>query len=75
MESWVGKEDGQKRSKLVVVLDDVQFLEPKQAGMNEGGSASRPATTRRTASPGSAEDGYGESEASVPQPADQEIPF
>ncbi|MBI2362618.1 MAG: single-stranded DNA-binding protein [Elusimicrobia bacterium] len=31
-EEWKGKEDGRKRSKLVVVVDELQFLERRPAG-------------------------------------------
>jgi single-strand DNA-binding protein len=42
LDQWTDKNDGQKRSRLLVVLDNVQFLEPRQdGGMGEG--AGRPA--------------------------------
>lgn len=37
MESWTGQ-DGQKRNKIVVVVDDFQFLEPREGGPSGGGS-------------------------------------
>jgi len=37
METWEDKNGGGKRSKLVVVLDDLQFLEPKSEGGNSSG--------------------------------------
>jgi len=47
LDQWTDKNDGSKRSKLKLVVDNVQFLEPRQDGMNsEGGS--RP---MRTSSP------------------------
>ena len=37
LEEWAGKEDGKKQSKMVVYVDDFQFLEKR-----EGGAAGRP---------------------------------
>lgn len=37
LDQWVGKEDGQKRSKLKIVVDNIQFLDSKGEG---SGSAS-----------------------------------
>jgi single-strand DNA-binding protein len=39
LDQWTNKE-GQKQSKLKVVLDDFQFLEPRSEGGNMGGSRS-----------------------------------
>ena len=39
LDQWKDKNDGTKRSKLKIVLDDFQFLEPRQDGMSgEGGT-------------------------------------
>jgi single-strand DNA-binding protein len=39
LDQWTDKNDGSKRSKLKLVVDNVQFLEPRQDGANnEGGS-------------------------------------
>jgi single-strand DNA-binding protein len=47
MDQW--EKDGQKRNKLVIVLDDMQFLDSRQdGGMSEGGG-SRPAPARASA--------------------------
>ncbi len=51
MDNWTDKE-GQKRSKLVIVVDNFQFLEPRQDG--EGGA--RP--QRSAPAPRRAEAGY-----------------
>jgi single-strand DNA-binding protein len=59
MEQWEDKNGGGKRSKLVVVMDDVQFLEPRSDGGNshsDGMSrAPRPAAApvRQTSNVGS----------------------
>jgi len=54
LDQW-NDQDGQKRSKIKIVLDDLQFLEPRADGANsEGGSrvqrssppASKPAASR-----------------------------
>ena len=34
MEKWVDKESGQNRSKLVIVMDDFQYLEPREGGQD-----------------------------------------
>ena len=39
LEEWVGKEDGKKRSKTVVIVDQIQFLEKKDP---EGEAAKAP---------------------------------
>ena len=35
LEEWTGKEDGKKKSKMAVIVDDLQFLEKREGG--EGG--------------------------------------
>ncbi len=37
METWEDKNGGGKRSKLVVVMEDLQFLEPRSEGGNASG--------------------------------------
>jgi single-strand DNA-binding protein len=55
LDQWTDKNDGSKRSRLKLVVDNVQFLEPRQDGMNsEGGgrsmrSSSPSAAPRRSA--------------------------
>jgi single-strand DNA-binding protein len=48
LEEWSGKEDGKKQSKMVVYVDDFQFLEKREGASGGGmgrpsGAASRPA--------------------------------
>jgi single-strand DNA-binding protein len=38
LDQWTNNQDGQKRSKLTIVVDDLQFLDPKQDG--PGGAVS-----------------------------------
>lgn len=51
LDQWQDKNDGSKRSKLKLVVDNVQFLEPRQDGANGEGGGARPA---RTSAPPSA---------------------
>jgi len=49
LEEWTGKEDGKKASKMVVYVDDFQFLEKREGGSGGGmgrpsGAASKPAS-------------------------------
>jgi single-strand DNA-binding protein len=78
MDTWDGQ-DGQKRSKLMVVVDNFQYLDPKDGYTNSGGGMSRPAAARSPAGAnpsGNGAEHYDES-ASLEPPAerDQEIPF
>ena len=76
--------DGQKRSKVKVVVDNVQFLERRQDG-DGGMSGPRPApAARRPAAPPAGEDPYDSSPepmtAEAPPPAnaprqEEDIPF
>lgn len=85
-EQWEDKNGGGKRSKHVLIVDNVQFLEPRQDGMgSEGGTGmSRAAPARATgpaaARPAANRQVYDESgEAEVEGPAasggESEIPF
>jgi single-strand DNA-binding protein len=87
LDQWTSQ-DGQKRSKLTVIADNVQFLEPRgEGGPGEGGGRggagySSSSTPRRSTAPASAPAGYGE-HAPEPEPAEsadanrpeEEIPF
>lgn len=37
LEEWAGKEDGKKMSKLVIYVDNFEFLEKREGGMGGGG--------------------------------------
>jgi single-strand DNA-binding protein len=76
-EQWMSKE-GQKQSKLKLVLDDFQFLEPRTdgGGMRSGSTPARSAAS----APPTSDDSFG----SAPEPAmepvavgrpDEDIPF
>jgi single-strand DNA-binding protein len=49
LDQWTDKE-GQKRSRLTVVLEDLQFLEPRADGANNEGGGMRPARGMNAAS-------------------------
>ncbi len=50
LEEWAGKEDGKKMSKMVVYVDDFQFLEKREGG--SAGGMSRPASASSKSSGG-----------------------
>jgi single-strand DNA-binding protein len=85
LDQWTSQQDGQKRSKLKVVLDNMQYLEPRmEGGGGEGGGQSYQRgsyPSRKPAAP-PASHGYDEPahEHELPEPpeprgADEEIPF
>lgn len=50
LEEWTGKEDGKKASKMVVYVDDFQFLEKREggAGMARSGGSAKPTSSDET---------------------------
>jgi single-strand DNA-binding protein len=74
LEQWDDKASGAKRSKHALVIDNLQFLEPRQGGGGdggEGGGYSRPAPARQPAVyPGDEDSGppanAGGSDADIP---------
>ncbi len=82
LDQWTSQ-DGQKQSKLRIVLDDVQFLEPRaDGGTGEGGSrfqrAAPAVRTPVTAPPGGSEFSEPPAEPEPYAPAehgDEAIPF
>lgn len=46
LEEWTGKEDGKKQSKLVVVVDNFEFLEKREGGAGGGMSRSSGASSK-----------------------------
>jgi single-strand DNA-binding protein len=80
LEQWEDKNGGGKRSKLVIVLDDLQFLEPRQ----DGGTSRAPRTSAapaRTGAPAYTNSG-GARFNDAPEPVDEppgtqdsDIPF
>ena len=89
METWEDKNGGGKRSKLVVVVDDLQFLEPRSEGGNSSGEgmarAPRPAAVAAQRTPNYGNNGgtshMNEEPHDEPQPTgngggqEEEIPF
>jgi single-strand DNA-binding protein len=51
LEEWAGKEDGKKQSKMVVYVDDMQFLE-KREGVDGGRMESSQRAPAKTTEPG-----------------------
>jgi single-strand DNA-binding protein len=86
LDQWQDKNDGSKRSKIKIVLDDFQFFEARQDGMNNEGGArpartsSPPAAARRPAPAAPASNGNYDEPApdfveEPPQGGDDNIPF
>jgi len=79
LDQWTSQ-DGQKRSKLTVVVDNFQFLEPRSDGGQGGRSAPATPAARRPAGP-STGPGFDESEpepdsVGAPEPRGEDpIPF
>jgi len=75
LDQWTSQ-DGQKQSKLRIILEDFQFLEPRrEEGMGEGGSrAPRPAS-KPAAAPPAYDESAPEPLDPHPGPADETIPF
>jgi single-strand DNA-binding protein len=72
LDQWTSQ-DGQKRSRLLVVVDNFQYLEPRSDG--GGGGGSRPAApARRPATPAAAQEGYEEPESFDPPAGGAENP-
>jgi len=81
LEEWEDKNGGGKRSKLVVVMDDLQFLEPRADGQGGGGGTARSSSPAPARRPAPAEE-YGDPEggAETPEfasggPEEGSIPF
>jgi single-strand DNA-binding protein len=70
LDQWDDKQTGQKRSKLGVVAETVQFLSSPRGG--EGGAAPAPARPRPAESPAASSSA---SEADAPPPAEDDVPF
>jgi single-strand DNA-binding protein len=76
LEEW--EKDGQKRNKLVIHMDDVQFLQPKGDGSSDSGSRSAPrsATPRPSATVPAGGYGNEDIQPSIDSgPTGEDIPF
>ena len=76
LDQWADKQTGDKRSKLKIVVDNVQFLERR----GEGGERSSAPPRRQEEAPPSSDYGSdagdgGGMEPAPPGPADKDIPF
>ena len=79
LDQWTSQ-DGQKRSKLKVVLDNLQFLEPRSDSGGEGAQRGARGTAGPGRGPGRATGGYEDSSAgyagdAVDSRGEEEIPF
>jgi single-strand DNA-binding protein len=76
-EQWEDKNGGGKRSAVKVVVDDLQYLEPKQDGGEGGSRPQRAAAAPRKAEAGYPAGGGNYNEEPEPEPARDEdgIPF
>ena len=79
LDQWTSQ-DGQKRSKVVIVVDNFQFLEPRGDGQSSGPRSSAPPRHTAPASdfdPGPPDDMGGEHRMQPPPPGpgDENIPF
>ncbi len=78
LDSWTSQ-DGQKRNRLLVVVDNLQFLDSRQDGEGGGGGAGRApraaagSASRRGASAGPGDD-FGDTEP-MEGPREEDIPF
>lgn len=72
LDQWDDKQTGQKRSRLGVVAETVQFLGSGRGGNTEGGD-SAPAP-RRSAAPAAAAPAAA-AEPDMPPPEDDDVPF
>lgn len=70
MDEWEDKNGGGKRQKIKIVVDSVQFLEPKKDGGQSGGQSSQ----RQQHEPRQQQN-YDNDLPPPPQSSDEEIPF
>ena len=76
LDQWDDKQTGQKRSKLGVVAETVQFLGSPTGGGNAGGEAGEaPRRAPAAAASSSAPSAAAESEAEAPPPEHDDVPF
>jgi single-strand DNA-binding protein len=68
LDQWDDKQTGQKRSKLGVVAETVQFLGSPTGGGGEGGDAPRRSAPASAPAPSSAD-------SDAPPPQDDDVPF
>lgn len=84
LDSWTAQ-DGQKRNRLLVVVDNLQFLDSRQDGEGGGsnGGATRAPRAAATAGPrkapaaypGGSGDDYSDEPEPMDSPRDEDIPF
>jgi single-strand DNA-binding protein len=78
LEEWEDKNGGGKRSKIVIVMDDLQFLEPRSDGQGSSGGSRTYAPARQPApvsDPGEYSGGSESPEFAQGGPGEGDIPF
>jgi len=81
LDSWLDKNDGSKRSRLKIVLDEFQFFEPRadgnggEGGMRAQRSAPTPGARKPEPSYPSGGGGFNEPEPGAPGDNPDDIPF
>lgn len=70
LDTWDDKQSGQKRSKLGVVAETVQFLGGSRGGEGGGAEVSRPRPAAKPSSPAAEAP-----DADMPPPEDDDVPF
>jgi single-strand DNA-binding protein len=76
LEHWDDRETGKKRSAIKVIVDNVEFLEPRQDGGEGGSRSARSSAPARMSSPAPAGNGHYEDEPdNRPPGGEEEIPF
>jgi single-strand DNA-binding protein len=73
LDQWEDKQSGQKRSKLKVVLDNVQFLSSR--GSSQGGGGGQPAPQGDEPAEGGAADRSSPAPRTAPAKPDDDVPF
>jgi single-strand DNA-binding protein len=78
LDQWADKQTGDKRSKLRIVVDNVQFLEPRRDGQGSASPRRQESTPPSQDAPPSDDYGPGSDapmDAPPPAQGDKDIPF
>ena len=74
LDQWTSPE-GQKRNRLLVVVDNLQFLDSRQEGEGGGGGTIRSRPAGPTRKPVTSNGGYEDEPAPMEEARDEDIPF
>jgi single-strand DNA-binding protein len=75
LDQWTDKNDGSKRSRLKLIVDNVQFLEPRQDGGAGGGGRFQKAAPGRPSAAPADEGHYEDAPVGGGGPPQDDIPF